>query len=101
MQSAIDKDEEFYKECFDQSDHRCEECGKRLNDEFRDDDGRVIARWRYSHIIPKSIAPRLRHIVLNINHLCLEHHEMWENGDKESMNIFEKNQERICKLRKL
>lgn len=98
---AIEKDEKFYEECFNLSNHRCEECDAQLNTEFRDDDGRIIMRIRYSHILPKSTYPRLRHNVLNINHLCGDHHSEWENGDKENMKIFKKNKERICELRKL
>tara|TARA_R110000772_G_scaffold13035_4_gene38980 strand:- start:7744 stop:8238 length:495 start_codon:yes stop_codon:yes gene_type:complete len=90
-------DEEFYEKCFNASNHKCEECGKQLPDEFRGDDGKVIARWRYSHIIPKSIAPELRHEIENINHLCLEHHSKWENGDKKSMRIYDGNVLRLPK----
>lgn len=84
-------DELFYEKCFNKSDHKCEECGKQLNTDFRDEEGRIVNRWRYSHVIPKSIAPELRHDILNINNLCLFHHMMWENGDKESMKIYEGN----------
>lgn len=91
----IKEDELFYEECFNNSNHRCEECGTQLPTEFRDVDGKVIARWRYSHIIPKSIAPDLRHELININHLCLKHHMEWENGEKENMNIYEKNKKRL------
>ena len=91
----IRKDEEFYEKCFNMSNHRCEECGKPLPKEFRNSEGRVIARYRYSHIIPKSIAPELRHEVKNINHLCLHHHEEWENGDRRKMKIYEKNKKRL------
>jgi len=87
----IQKDEDLYEKVFNSKPHFCEECGLPLSDQFRDEDGRVIARWQYSHVIPKSIAPQLRHKVENINRLCLKHHEMWENGDKQSMKIYEKN----------
>ena len=93
--SMIERDELFYEKCFNMSDHKCEECGKQLPTAFRDDSGKVVARWRYSHIIPKSIASELRHDVNNINHLCLECHMRWENGDKENMNIFAENSERF------
>ena len=84
-------DENFYQKCFDSSDHRCEECGTKLPNEFRNDQGKVLARWRYSHIVAKSIAPELRHDVSNINHLCLKHHGQWDHGDKKSMKIYAKN----------
>lgn len=91
----IQDDEKFYLECFNLSDHRCEECSTRLPEEFSDISGKVIARWRYSHIVPKSIAPELRHNTENINHLCLECHGEWENGNKFKMNIFEGNLKRF------
>jgi len=92
---SILEDEIFYKKIFDASDHKCEECGKSLNTEFRDFEGRIIARWRYSHILPKSIYPEFRHEELNINNLCFECHQEWENGDKQSMMIYLTNQKRI------
>lgn len=88
---SIEADEKFYEQCFNNSDHRCEECNSPLPDVFRDESGKVVARWRYSHIIPKSIAPNLRHVIGNINHLCLTCHERWENNDKVNMKIFVKN----------
>lgn len=92
MIERLRRDEVFYKECFDNTIyHVCEECGKPLNTEFRDSEEKVIARFRYSHIIPKSTAPHLRHIEKNINHLCLEHHTQWDFGDKKSMRIYKKN----------
>ena len=96
----IKLDEVFYEECFNMSDHRCEECGAPLPEEFRDDDGKVLARWRYSHIIPKSVAPKLRRDVNNINHLCLKHHMQWENGDKQNMSIYSGNLNRFPKYLK-
>jgi len=86
----ITDDEAFYKRCFDNSNHKCEECGKQLPTDFKID-GKVIAKWRYSHIIAKSIAPLLRHVLKNINHLCMECHTKWDHGDKESMKIYSKN----------
>lgn len=91
INKALERDELFYLECFNNSNHKCEECNTSLPDEFRDTDDKIIARYRYSHVIPKSIAPELRHIIENINHLCLECHNKWEHGDKSSMNIFAKN----------
>lgn len=90
---AIMADEAFYEECFNACKvHECEECGGRLPRIFRNA-GKVIAKWRYSHIIPKSIAPHLRHVLKNINHLCFDCHQEWENGNKKEMKIYKKNQE--------
>ena len=93
--TKINEDEAFYLECFNTSNHKCEECNTNLPDEFSDSNGKVIARWRYSHIVPKSIASELRHVVKNINHLCLKCHGEWENGNKVKMKIFEENYSRF------
>lgn len=90
-------DEAFYEECFNMSDHKCEECGCRLPTEFRNDEGKINARWRYSHIIAKSIAPEMRHDLNNINHLCLQHHTKWDHGSRSEMKIYEKNKKRLPK----
>ena len=89
--SAIIEDEKFYEQSFNLSNHKCEECNKQLPTDFRGEDGKVLARWRYSHVIPKSIAPELRHNLLNINNLCLQCHQEWENGNKVKMSIFSHN----------
>lgn len=91
----LEEDEAFYEECFNMSDHKCEECGKQLPTEFRDEDGKVIARWRYSHIVAKSIAPELRYDANNINHLCLAHHTQWDHADRENMKIYNSNRIRL------
>lgn len=89
--TKIQEDDAFYKLCFDKSKHKCEECNETLPQEFLNEEGRVNARWRYSHIIPKSIAPHLRHDLNNINDLCLACHTKWDFGDKKSMKIYVKN----------
>lgn len=94
-ESMIVLDERFYEKCFNMSDHFCEECNTELNNVFRDDRGKVANRARYSHIIAKSIAPELRHNTDNINHLCLECHGEWENGDREKMKIYSYNVKRL------
>jgi len=88
-------DDVFYKICFDESDHKCEECGTQLPTEFANDKGKVQARFRYSHIIAKSIAPELRHNPDNINHLCLQCHMSWEFSDRKNMKIYEKNRKKF------
>lgn len=92
--SNLHKDEAFYLECFNKSNHKCEECSEKLPRLFRIEK-RIVARWRYSHIIAKSIAPDLRHNIYNINILCSYCHERWENGDKTEMKIFNKNLKRF------
>lgn len=88
VKTTFDDDEEFYEKCFNNSNHKCEECGEKLPEQFRDINNKVIARWRYSHIIAKSIANKLRHKLKNINHLCMDCHREWDFGDKKSMKIY-------------
>jgi len=97
--NTIKKDEELYEKVFSCSDHRCENCGAQLNIDFRDNEGRVIARWRYAHLIAKSIAPKLRHTVENVVNLCLECHQQLDFGDKEKMINWKYIESRIKKLR--
>ena len=85
-------DEIFYEKCFNTSNHKCEECNDKLPSEFRGSDNKVLYRARYSHIIPKSIAPELRHNLDNINHLCITCHQEWDFGIKNKMKIYVKNQ---------
>lgn len=94
--NEIKKDEIFYKKCFDSCKiHECENCGCKLPDIFRDDNGKIVARYRYSHIIAKSISPSLRRVIKNINHLCLKCHSEWEFGDKKNMRIYKGNKKRF------
>lgn len=88
----LEADELLYERAFNASNHICEECDTNLPTDFRCDDGNIIARYRYSHIIPKSIAPELRHDDDNINHLCMTCHRNWDFGDKTEMSIYSKNQ---------
>lgn len=91
--TMLELDEEFYKTCFEKSDHKCEECKTDLPTEFKNESGELIARWRYSHILPKSIFPQFRHNTDNINHLCLRCHQQWDFGNKKSMFIYVKNKQ--------
>ena len=89
--SSYELDNEFYEKCFNTFDHKCEECGAKQPEEFLTSDGKVAARWRYSHIVPKSIAKELRRVRENINDLCLSCHAKWESEKKVEMKIYEKN----------
>tara|TARA_R110000737_G_scaffold353327_1_gene404197 strand:- start:929 stop:1405 length:477 start_codon:yes stop_codon:yes gene_type:complete len=93
-------DEIFYEKCFNSSNHKCEECNEKLPEEFRDSNGKIIYRARYSHIIAKSIAPELRHTLKNINHLCFLCHQKWDFGEKSKMKIYKKNQKNFAKYLK-
>lgn len=91
--STFKLDEELYERVFNKCKvHECEECGNKLNEEFRNEDGKINLRSRYSHIIPKSIAPEIRHDDDNINNLCISCHQHWDFGDRTKMLIYDKNQ---------
>lgn len=88
--AQIKLDEITYKEVFDKSNHHCEECGSFLGDVFSYL-GKVLNRWRYSHILPKGLYGKCRNDARNFNNLCLLCHQKWEFGKKEDMIIYEKN----------
>jgi hypothetical protein len=90
-------DELFYEKCFNKSNHKCEECSVELPNDFRDTNGKIIARFRYSHIVAKSIASELRHDINNINHLCAKCHTKWDFGNKKEMKIYDKNAKKFPK----
>jgi len=88
----LEADEQLYERVFNNSNHKCEECNKDLPTNFRNDEGFIEARFRYSHVIPKSIAPELRHEDNNINNLCMPCHHKWDFGIRTEMSIYIKNQ---------
>ena len=96
----IKADDKMYELVWNSRAHFCEECGLSLGDRFRGDNGRVLNRFIYSHILTKGAYPEHRHNLMNFNLLCLKHHQEWENGDKKKMNIWGKNQLIIEKLKK-
>jgi hypothetical protein len=87
----IERDERFYEYIFNNSEHKCEECGCNLPDTFRSYEGKVVARFQYSHILTKGAYQKFRWHKLNWNRLCLDDHEKWERGDRKSMKIYKKN----------
>lgn len=101
---TLNKDRETYFKVFNTKPHECEEC--RLNgvntplpDEFEDEEGNINFITQYSHIMTKSAFPEYRHNYLNFNRLCLQHHQIWEFGNREEMKIFEPNQLIINKIK--
>lgn len=97
--AMLQLDREFYYLCFIIKPQICEECGKLLPNLFEDENGKLIAIWRYSHILTKAAFPEFRHNPDNINILCLEHHQCWEFGDRQGMKIYKSNQKRIEKIK--
>jgi hypothetical protein len=58
----------------------CEECGEEIL---------YPVGANVSHIISKGANPALYTNMLNHKILCVKHHQMWETGDRKSMNIYE------------
>ena len=71
--------------------HYCEECMRPLAE---------YSAVYVSHILTRGANPDMAHDARNINILCFKHHSMWENGDRENMRIFAKNQLTIEELKK-
>lgn len=99
---TLEKDRELYLEVFNTKPNHCENCkleGKtvELPDVFEDENG-IVAIWQYSHILPKSTHPKLRHCLKNINRMCLSCHNTWDFGDKKSMAIYSQNLDIIKEL---
>ena len=94
----LSKDKITYKEVFEDKDNICEECGELLPDEFEDENGNINAIYQYSHILSKKAFGQFRNNRLNFNKLCRKHHDQWEFGDKQKMNIYKENQKVIQKL---
>lgn len=84
------ENERFYRFCWDNKPHICEECMRPLRD---------YSAVYVSHILTRGAHPDMAHDPRNINILCLSCHNRWENGDRQGMRIFRKNQLIINKLR--
>lgn len=92
-----EKDKATYFEVFNSKPNECEECQCELSDLF-EIDGKVVDVWQYSHILGKKAYPEFRNNKLNFNRLCLQHHQQWEFGNRQSMKIYETNQATINQL---
>lgn len=82
--------EKFYRYCIEAFPHVCEECGKPI---------RHPSAFNVSHILTRGAHPDKAHDPRNINILCVECHARWENGNRETMRIFARNQRTIQKLK--
>ncbi len=74
------KDIAYYKQCFQYSNRRCEECNLYLGDEWKPE--------FVSHIIAKNVIPDLRYDERNHTILCFDHHFQFDFGDKTKMKIY-------------
>ncbi len=82
--------ERFFRWVWDNKPHRCEECLKPL---------RNYSAVYCSHILTRGAFPEAAHDARNINILCFEHHNEWENGNRERMRIYPANM-RLIELMK-
>lgn len=78
-----EENERFYRWAWANKPHFCEECIKPL---------REYSAVYVSHILTRGANPAMAHDPRNVNILCFEHHNQWENGDRQRMRIYRKNQ---------
>lgn len=77
-----EENERFYRWRWEHSAHICEETMRPL--------GRYSAIY-ISHILTRGAHPDMAFDPRNVNILCLEAHNRWENGDREGMRIYRSN----------
>lgn len=86
----IAANDRFFHWVWEHKPHYCEECMKPL---------RSYSAVYCSHILTRGAHPEMAHDPRNINILCFDHHNQWENGNKERMRIYTKNQQIISELK--
>lgn len=85
------ENERFYRWCWDHYPHICSETMRPL---------RQYSATYVSHILTRGAHPEMAHDPRNINILCFEQHNRWENGDRERMRIYRSNQRIIEQLKR-
>ncbi len=78
--------EKFFRWVWNHKPHYCEETMKPL---------KTYSAVYCSHILTRGAFPEMATDPRNINLLCLEMHNRWENGDRERMRIYWKNKKTI------
>lgn len=73
------ENERFYRWCWEHKPHICEECMRPL---------REYSATYVSHILTRGAHPEMAHDPRNVNILCFNHHNQWENGNRENMRIY-------------
>lgn len=81
----------FFRWVWDHKPHRCEETLRPLPN---------YSATYCSHIMTRGAHPEMAHDPRNINILCPEMHDKWENGQREKMRIFGPNIQLIERLRR-
>ena len=84
-----EENERFYRFCWKHKPHICEECMKPLKE---------YSATYISHIRTRGAFPEMAFDCRNVNILCFEHHNQWENGDRKSMRIYGVNEFTIEQL---
>lgn len=78
-----EENERFYRFCWKHKPHICEECMKPLKE---------YSATYISHIRTRGAFPEMAFDCRNVNILCFNHHNQWENGDRKSMRIYGVNE---------
>lgn len=84
-----EENERFYRWCWQHSLHVCSECMKPLKE---------YSAVYISHIRTRGAYPEMAFDCRNINILCFQHHNQWENGDRKNMRIYGINEYTIEQL---
>lgn len=84
-----EENERFYRWCWQHKPHICEECMKPLKE---------YSATYISHIRTRGAFPEMAFDCRNVNILCFNHHNQWENGDRKSMRIYGVNEFTIEQL---
>ena len=85
-----EENEKFYRWCWNHYPHICQETMRPL---------KQYSATYVSHILTKGAHPEMAHDPRNVNILCFEMHNKWENGDRKSMRIYAINQLTIEQLK--
>ena len=86
-----EENERFYRFCWDHYPHVCSETMRPLYE---------YSAAYVSHILTRGAHPEMAHDPRNVNILCWEMHNRWENGDRQNMRIYLANLLTIEQLKK-
>lgn len=86
-----EENEKFYRWVWEHKPHYCEETMRPLPN---------YSATFISHILTRGAHPEMAHDPRNVNILCFEMHNKWENGDRKEMRIYPANAMRIQELKK-
>jgi len=81
--NIVDANQRFYRYMWETKTHICEECGKPLSH---------YSSVFISHILSRGAKPQMAHDCRNINILCFNHHNQWEQETtRKTMKIYKTN----------